>query len=761
MDFLVKFLLSFLIAIPFVNINAQNRILKGQIFDAKTSKPIKGIEVLVKNCSKKGITNIKGIYKIVIPDSITNVEFLPFEDRLIVEVEKISQDEINIWLSELSITDVFDMTIEELLKIKVSTASKNEEEIRTAPAIITVVTAKELEKYGSRYLTDVLDRVAGTFVYGSYYLPNNMVTIRGEVTSHYANHVLLLINGRPLRSSKTGYLLPVIRSLPLESIDRLEVLRGPGSALYGSGAYTGVINIITKKGNEQRTSASLNYGSFETVDAAISTGIEKNDFALSMAAFYMNSKGWDYKVRGALIDSLYPATNTPAIENSSGITIQANYKNFTFNSYWGLNYQMIGQMSQKWWYADEWYLGTVKGMTDLGYSHEFSSKMKSDINITYNYLKYWQPYDVHANDFREWGIFNDIMLELTNFYKPSSKLSITFGGVTSTNTGHIQNTETLFDGTPYNVWLMPKNPAPFYVVPKYNETWWNVYSTINYDIFDFFKLNVGAHANKVSNLPLDISPRIAAVFSFETPITIKLLYGEAYRSADYFELYSRVRGIYGNKFLKPEEIATYEAQFSYSYKLINISVAAFNSSQKNVIGRSLASDSLLIINGISEPMFVNSNELNSYGVELEGIINLSDNLNVSFSALYHENENSEDEKNVYGLANTFIKTGVHYSLKNRLNIGLFNMWVSKGNEFDAVYTNANPTASSFHYLTFKLSADLKKIFHLPIKPNLVLNFTGFNLLDEGIYYPEYDSRIINTIPGRSGKAIYCGLKIEY
>ncbi|MBN2487050.1 MAG: TonB-dependent receptor [Bacteroidales bacterium] len=747
-----------IIEISFAEAYAQTKTVKGSVINSQTLKPLPGVRVNVKNTASSAFSSADGFYKISIPDSVTTIEFSGFQGYTVQEIKIISDSYIDIYLTE---TELPKLTIEELLNIKVVTASKSHENISHAAAVISVITAEDIKMYASRDLADILDRAASTFMYGSYYLPNNMVTIRGEVTPHYCTHILILINGRPLRSSKEGYYLPVLRAFPVEAIEKIEIIRGPGSALYGSSAYAGIVNIITKKAEKQNCSASVQYGSFSTGRAQLSAGFKKNGLDITASGAFSHSKGWEYILRGAFADSLYPETNTPAVETSAGINLTATYKGFSINTFTGENHQMIGQPSQRWWYADEWYLNTRKIFADAGYTHRFGKKISSSLNVTYNYLKYWQPYDVHANDYREWGLFNDLLCELTNFIKLSDKFSLTLGGLSNTQTGHILNTETLADGTPYNVWEQPENPNPFYVVPKYNETWWSIYSNAIFKPFNFADINLGAHVNKVSRNKADIVPRIGAVFQLGLPITLKLLYGQAFRSPDFFELYSQVNGIYGNKMLKPEKISTSEIQLLFTQRTFSIAVGVFDNTQKNLIGRSLASDSLLIINGVPQPIFINSQKLSSQGGEIEAEIRVNSRIKILFSTLYHENEDSEGNKNIYGLPNLFVKGGVQYASKKGIDLGLYNMSVGKGNEFDVPFPEANPPARNFNYTTLKISTNLTKLFRLNDIPGLFLELTAFNLLNAEIYYPEYGDKNINTIPGRPGIAVYGALRLCY
>ncbi|MEZ5197709.1 MAG: TonB-dependent receptor plug domain-containing protein [Bacteroidales bacterium] len=156
--------------------------------------------------------------------------------------------------------------IETLWDIEVTTASKQEEKMSDAPGIITVVTKDEIASFGGNSLWDVLNRVTSMYMIHAGTYMWNIGSVRGQNVSVFDNHVLILLNGRPLRDGISGGLNSVFyNSFPLEGIDHLEIIRGPGSVLYGTNAYSGVINIITKKAKEKTSlDASVTYGSFNT-----------------------------------------------------------------------------------------------------------------------------------------------------------------------------------------------------------------------------------------------------------------------------------------------------------------------------------------------------------------------------------------------------------------------------------------------------------------------------------------------------------------
>jgi outer membrane cobalamin receptor len=97
---------------------------------------------------------------------------------------------------------------------------------------------------------------------GSPLVPRNVASIRGDLIKQEDNHVLVLINGRPFRDTTFGGInFSICTAFPIQTIERVEVIRGPGSVLYGTNALSGVINIVTKNPDQSTMVASVLSGS--------------------------------------------------------------------------------------------------------------------------------------------------------------------------------------------------------------------------------------------------------------------------------------------------------------------------------------------------------------------------------------------------------------------------------------------------------------------------------------------------------------------
>jgi len=162
----------------------------------------------------------------------------------------------------LDAVNYFELTLEQLLEVKVHSASKKNETIANAPAAVYVVTSEDIIRTGVTNIPDALRMVPGMQVART---DSNSwaISIRG-FNSTLANKLLVLIDGRSIYNPVFGGVLWEAHNLLLEDIERIEVVRGPGGALWGANAVNGVINIITKhSADTQGTLTSATYGDEE------------------------------------------------------------------------------------------------------------------------------------------------------------------------------------------------------------------------------------------------------------------------------------------------------------------------------------------------------------------------------------------------------------------------------------------------------------------------------------------------------------------
>ncbi len=144
--------------------------------------------------------------------------------------------------------DLADATIEELMNIKVTTAGKKEQTLATAPAAVYVITQQDIRRSGVTTVADALRLAPGVQV-AQISANSWAISIRG-FNYRFADKLLVMIDGRTIYSPVFSGVFWELHDLPLEDIDRIEVVRGPGGTLWGANAMNGVINIITKRARD-------------------------------------------------------------------------------------------------------------------------------------------------------------------------------------------------------------------------------------------------------------------------------------------------------------------------------------------------------------------------------------------------------------------------------------------------------------------------------------------------------------------------------
>ena len=176
---------------------------------------------------------------------------------------------------------------------EVTLASKLPQDIRKTGKNVTLLTAKDLEKYKGQNLNDVLDQVAGIQITGNF---NNQTEPKSlRIRGGKSSNVMILLDGIPLKDVTGGdYTVSDLRLLSLENVESIEVMNGASSVLYGSNATVSVINIHTKKSASKPIEGllSLRGGSFSTFAQDASVRGKLNHFYYQVNAFNEKSQGF-------------------------------------------------------------------------------------------------------------------------------------------------------------------------------------------------------------------------------------------------------------------------------------------------------------------------------------------------------------------------------------------------------------------------------------------------------------------------------------
>ncbi len=632
---------------------------------------------------------------------------------------------------DLELDHLLKLSLEDLLDIKISTPSKFTETAMQAPGIVSVVTKREIEAFGANSLFEILNRVTSVYMLGSYGYPQNFISIRGDNVAHFNQRVLLLINGRPFRDSTFGGTDSVLLlAFPIGAIDRLEVVRGPGSVLYGSNAVDGVINVITKNADEFDSKAVVTVGSFSTKAIELAVGGASGAVNATGAVYGFTERGWRFEAldeAGATVSTDYGE------DNLAGFT-RVEYKNISLNAFIGRSREdqfgvvpllPIVERTQNRYFID------------LGVAQPLSEAWRLNLNVTYNRLDHEVPSDGVPPTPTVESLSESSLLEISAKYAPTDDLNFILGAVADYHRGSI-------------------GPALPVKIDEYSEWWYQGYAQVSYWPISSLKFIGGLQWNLIEGLDGELVPRVGAIYNFDSAWGVKLLYGQAYRGAYPLERAIEAGTILrGNPNLKPETVETTEAQLFYHARNVEAGLTLFNVRQEDLVNRVMRGSTIT---------FVNENELKFRGVELEGKYSLDDRFYFTGSVSYQENENESGVEKATLIPSTLWKMGFSYNVSPAFTASLFNTYVSAATDNVLLNPNRakfNPKADAYNALSVNLAFDVNKLLGWSDRTNMSFSIYGTNLLDEDINTPEFGRKNVNTFPLAAGRAGYAKLGVSF
>ena len=639
---------------------------------------------------------------------------------------------------------------EQLLVQTTSTASKTEEKSSDAPSIVEVVEKREIMAFGGNTLGDVLNRLTNFYMASPTNLLNNMTTMRGDLGTTYSSHVLLLLNGRPVRESLFGGIdMAFINTIAIEDIERIEILRGPGSVLYGTGAFTGVINIIMQNPKDTQTHINTRLSPNGSKGVTISQSYNKDNFTMHTSIRYFGQDG-----EGTTYQDFDSVSRTLPLDNQNiGAYVSAEWKKFTVRGYYGVSSAAVMNIEQQWSknYGEFDRTTSKRGFLDVGFKHSFTRHWNISINNTINthniQFSFYDNYKAKFNTF-------DNLTEMTHFIKPNKNMNIVIGALLNLNSN---NSDGSLNENFQAINLLD-NDAKF----KANYAF---YGQADYKIFNRLKLITGLQINKTSNTAINSTPRIGAVLNLLHGLGIKTLYATAFRKFAYFE-----EDYLGTKFIKaenlvPELTTTADIQLFIERKTWQFGLTYYNSNQTDVIKRKIIKDEIYT--------FVNQATINFQGIEAEGKFVPNAQLLMTGNFSYYYSKNNEGQEYTSAVPAITTCFGIAYFSKNKaFSAGFYNVYFSKPPDVNQSQTQerdadkrhlVNLVPQAFDMISMNLSLDITTAFHLKSMPKTILTLYGENLLDTEVWQPEFFRRKINSVPYQSigTRAFYLTLGVKF
>lgn len=638
--------------------------------------------------------------------------------------------------------NLFDLSLEELLNLEITVASTKGDNYFTTPSTVTVITKDDIERFGFSALTEVLQSVPGFSVERTD-LRRNIPTGRGVLQSHYANKNLILINGIPSWNAVTGE--ANLDRINIYDIERIEVLKGPASVLYGTNAYTGAVNIILKQVKESNVTLHAGYGTLNSYDAGVGISLKKNDFESYISINSSNNKGPgrkftdDRNITGDLSDFL----------KSNNANIYLKYK----------SHAITANLFQ----AEESYYGfQITYASGAGIPHLVNGLL---VNYTFNHnltdklnLIIGGYYDYGSRDFSR--LANDSVRAAVIGYRANAffKTNYSFNERISLEIGaDIGNRYSIANKT--------------YINETDSTTTENGMANIGLVEYSAFA-QLQAKFNKLSLLAggrytynklfgSDFSPRITGVYAINDKNSIKAIYGKSYRNPALLENYFFLpTAVFGNEKLKPETAQSFELVYVTSFDKFFVQALAYHSIYNSKIIRTkdttiILSDGKTLKDYPQATVYTNGDPFSASGVEFElkyanlRIINAFINFDYVLGNDGDLQNTTIIRTNAANQRDTIVSDIYNFRFvpKMTLTAGL-QRDIFKGLGVSAVYTYFGARGAVKPDIAAQSILDLSLSFKHKIgNSKLIHSISCKNLLDTNVLIPEYTRlRNVNAIP---------------
>jgi outer membrane receptor for ferrienterochelin and colicins len=693
-----KFYLLYLLIVNFVfagNLFAQTGTITGKVIDVHSQAPLLNTNVVLVGTKLGAATDVNGEFIINhVPSGDYKIKamYIGYETAEKSITVK-TGEEINV---DFNLREDFFQTEQVVV-----TATRTQKLMEDVPVVTEIITRAEIEEKGAEDLSEILEDRPGisieTGTTGGNFLYMNGVDSR---------RILILVDNVPLSGKLNNRIQ--LNQIDSDNIDHVEIVKGPGSSLYGNDAMGGVINIITKgypdvfkvqangrygsndlySGNFSFSGANKNISYLLNVDH-LKRGFDKGASEIDVTdtkATNINSKFkfknlgiGDLEFRGEYRED---EQNSESMFMGSANENTANIKNFNSNFVW------------------------QKGLTEnfnakvTGY---YTDNMRTYESATQNSNR---PASVDTTTDNIFGIKSDFKLNA------SEKIGLDFGFDFSENdyeNERLTSTQTR------------------------QQT--GVFTQVETNIFKKLSIIVGARYDKITDIKGYFSPRVSAMYSINSDLKLRGSWGGGFRAPSFIELYSDfpipIPGmplkVVGNEDLKPER--SLGGNFGFEYFLntfLLMNVTYFQNKFED-----------MIVDYQAAPLtysYLNVESATFQGVELQTRFYILNNLTTTFSYNYTDISQKDEDVAFSKISPHTAYAKVNYSLlKNKLKVSLRNQFFSNRDILVVSGRTGNfskEQKDSYNLLDLTLSYNISKLFSVKIGAN---NLTDYMDEDYGPY----------------------------
>lgn len=515
----------------------------------------------------------------------------------------------------------------------VFSASKYEQKVTEAPSSVSIVTADDIEKFGYRTLGDILQSIRGFYITSDR--TYQYVGARGfNRPGDYSTRFLLMVDGHRLNDAIYGTAF-VDRTFPVNvhAIDRVEVVRGPSSSLYGSSAFWGVINVITKRGRDLKGArVGGGVGSHDAWESRLGYGDRFSNGTEALVYASRHASDGERNLYFPAFDDPDLASNNHGVfangdgEDNANLFASMSFQDFSLRGAmskrqkdiptapWGVVFNdNRTRFTDQTGYVDLQWAHATTGGVDLLARLAFD---KYDFNglYVYDYAANDDPADLNFPQDQARG--RDVSGELKATADLPRGHKLTLGGEYRNLYGEDQ---AYYD------------TMTSYLDSREREEIWALYLQDDWHLTRTMVFSGGLRLDRYQAFGETINPRLALIYNPLEQTTLKLLYGKAFRAPNAYErFYEDGVSLKANPGLGPEKIATWEVIVEqYVGSACRLSASGFHYQVDDLISQQLdEADDLLFFNNVEQ--------VEATGFELEAQAKWQNGVEAQMSYTYQE-----------------------------------------------------------------------------------------------------------------------------
>lgn len=680
----------------------------------------------------------------------------------------LAQDDLSEGI-EAEIDDEFEWLQAEANAEIVTVATKTAMTVQEAPSIVSVITGEQIRNMGARNISDVLRTVPGFDLVFFATFPAHKVYVRG-MGSALNEKIKIMINGHSLYAFAGSDPDVHFDKIPIHSISKIEIIRGPGSAIYGTGAFLGIVNIITKQGGDEPSKFSVGFGSFNTVSPYAEFSFKGDGINGYLYADYFKTDGYDGTVESdmaTVTPGFVPSASREMTSETEHLTFQPNitYKDFNFS---GFFQKVMDTNTPTGAYAltDENDIESLVAYGNLEYRRQLTDRISMFAKAYYDYAES----DALFEDWPEetaamfgapegegllsalkgkWSVRGG---EIMPSFEPYPGISL-IGGV-SYEYIKVYDVDYSFNYDYENGYY----PDGLVSLPGYNDENRTVTAVYLQGIFDLKKLfslekgvknltlTMGGRYDDYDDVGSSTNPRFGIVYAPTEKLWFKALYGKAFRAPSLMEMK------YMDESLTPEDITVFEGLAGYHFtKNISASITGFFVKAEDIIQIVTAYKNI----GKIETRGAEAELKASFGKNRYAFLNFTwQDVQDTANETIAETELRQDDFNPGSVPEFLGNIGLNYGFTEKISGCISLNWTGERERSGKKIWNGEKLVREDNRDPVEdrwlLNASLR--FKNLFTKGMELQISGYNLLDEDHRDP-YGIMVENDIP-RPGRTFF-------